>query len=148
MSQIGSSVNQVPLAAPAAAISGQIRSAESNQRQAEAGDRSFQVSRDRQLDQTVNDVGDPGQSDDRDADGRMMWSGQGGSTPVLKRLATHRTRRPDRAPRTRSKSADCSSTSTPDTPPGAASGGILSAARAQKAEQPLTGLPGVGLGVV
>ncbi len=78
MSQIGSSVNQVPLAAPAAAISGQIRSAENNQRQAEAGDRSFQVSRDRQLDQTVNDVGDPGQSDDRDADGRMMWSGQGG----------------------------------------------------------------------
>jgi hypothetical protein len=80
MSQIGSSVSQVPLAAPAAAVNGQIRSAESNQRQAEAGDRNFLISRDRQLDQTVNDVGDPGQSDDRDADGRMAWSGPGGDS--------------------------------------------------------------------
>jgi hypothetical protein len=78
MSQIGSSVNQVPLAAPAAAVSGQLRSAESNQRQAEAGDRSFQIDRDKQLDQTVNDVGDPGQADDRDADGRMAWSSSSG----------------------------------------------------------------------
>lgn len=79
MSQIGGSVSQVPLAAPAAAVSGQLRHAESNQRQADAGDRSFQISRDRQLEQTVSDVGDPGQADDRDADGRMAWSAPGGS---------------------------------------------------------------------
>lgn len=78
MSQIGSSVSQVPLAAPAAAVSSQLRHAESNQRQADAGDRSFQISRDRQLEQAVSDVGDPGQADDRDADGRMAWSGPSG----------------------------------------------------------------------
>lgn len=98
MSQIGSSVNQVPLAAPAAAINGQLRSAESNQRQAEAGDRSFQIDRDRQLDQTVNDVGDPGQSDDRDADGRMAWSGSsGGAGEAATGDESSRTPRP-RAP--------------------------------------------------
>jgi len=75
MSQIGSSVSQMPLAAPAAAVSGQLQSAERNQRQAEAGDRSFQINRDRQLEQTVSDVGDPGEADaDRDADGRMAWA--------------------------------------------------------------------------
>lgn len=78
MSQIGSSVSQVPLAASTAAVSGQLRSAESSQRQAEASDRSFQISRDRQLEQAVSDVGDPDQADaDRDADGRMAWTAPG-----------------------------------------------------------------------
>jgi len=74
MSLIGSSVSQTPLAAPLAAVNGQIRAALANERQAQAGAQDFQVHRAQQADQTLNDVDGPGGAADRDADGRMGWS--------------------------------------------------------------------------
>uniref|UniRef100_A0A7C4QQM2 Uncharacterized protein n=1 Tax=Schlesneria paludicola TaxID=360056 RepID=A0A7C4QQM2_9PLAN len=87
MSAIGSGgMNVGPLVGSVAGLSGQRRVADADRQQAEAAERKFQVDREALAERMVGDIGESGQTDERDADGRQPWvvlsRGGGGRHPA------------------------------------------------------------------